>query len=188
MLGKEYNLVTTNPRNEGKVLTDTFLFHSFFMMTMFNQINARIVEKDEINMFRTLQSNIIFWMVWVAEMVVQHFMLFWSSNSITGQAILGMAPLSFGVQVIAIFIGAFSFVIHVLHVKFIPVEKFKIVDDKIGIEADGGNAANQVDKIFGGIKNKLATNGDDDDDDGYQRMKDDVNKQRPQERLSMGSR
>merc|ERR1719375_2943482 len=48
-------------------------------------------------MFRTLQSNIIFWIVWIAEMVVQHFMLFWSSNSVTGQAILGMAPLSFGV-------------------------------------------------------------------------------------------
>ena len=36
ILGKEFNLVTTNPRNEGKVLTDTFVFHTFFMMTMFN--------------------------------------------------------------------------------------------------------------------------------------------------------
>lgn len=44
MIGKEYNLVTTDPRNPGKVLTDTFLFHTFFMMTMFNQINSRIVD------------------------------------------------------------------------------------------------------------------------------------------------
>lgn len=40
------------------------------MMTMFNQINARIVDKDEINMFKTLQSNIIFWIIWIAEMAV----------------------------------------------------------------------------------------------------------------------
>jgi len=37
---------------------------------MFNQINARIVDKDEINMFKTLQSNIIFWIIWIAEMAV----------------------------------------------------------------------------------------------------------------------
>lgn len=36
MLGTPYNLVTTNPRNPAKVKVDTFMFNTFFMMTMFN--------------------------------------------------------------------------------------------------------------------------------------------------------
>lgn len=174
MLGQPYNLVTTNPRNEGKVLTDTFLFHTFFMMTMFNQINARIVDKDEINMFKTLQSNIIFWIIWIAEMAVQHFMLFWSANSITGAAILGMSPISVGIQVIAVAIGAFSFVIHVFHVKFIPIDGFITIDDKIGIEAEAGNAAASIDNIFSVAKSRMVgTAGDDDSDDNYFAYKED---------------
>jgi membrane protein implicated in regulation of membrane protease activity len=93
------------------------------------------------NMFKTLKSNIIFWFIWIAEMVIQHFMLFWSSSSVTGAAILGMAPISVGVQIAAVAIGAFSFVVHVLHVKFLPAESFTALDDKIGIEAEAGNAA-----------------------------------------------
>ena len=68
MIGKEYNLVTTNPRNEGKVFTDTFIFHTFFMMTMFNQMIARTVDKDEPNIFKALPSNLIFWIIWILEM------------------------------------------------------------------------------------------------------------------------
>lgn len=36
MFDKTYNLVTTDPRNDGKLLIDTFIFHTFFMLTMFN--------------------------------------------------------------------------------------------------------------------------------------------------------
>jgi len=141
MLGQPYNLITFDPRNKGKLFTDTFLFHTFFMMTMFNQINARVVDKDEINMFKALQSNIIFWLVWIAEMGVQHFMLFWSTNTDTGRAILGMEPMTWVMQLVSVLIGAFSFVVHVIHVKSIPDTKFKDIDDKIGIEAEAGAAA-----------------------------------------------
>lgn len=168
MIGKEYNLITTDPRNPGKVLTDTFLFHTFFMMTMFNQINARVVDPNEINMMKTLQSNIIFWLVWLGEMALQHVMLFWAANSDTGQAILGMADIGIGLQVIAVVIGAFSFVVHIIHVKFIPVEKFGELDEKLGIESEAGNAVAQIDNIFGGIKGRL-NQDDDDDDDRYNR-------------------
>lgn len=91
-------------------------------------------------MLKTLTNNIIFWIVWLAEMGVQHFMLFWSSNSLTGAAILGMAPITLPMQIIAVVIGAFSLVVHVIHVKFIPVESFITLDDKIGIEKEDGNA------------------------------------------------
>ena len=91
LLGKEYNLVTTNARNEGKVLTDTFVFHTFFMMTMFNQICSRVVDESEPNACKTLGSNPIFWGVWLLEMALQHLMLTWAATSTTGAAITGMA-------------------------------------------------------------------------------------------------
>lgn len=124
LLGKPYNLVTTDPRNPGKVLNDTFIFHTFFMMTMFNQINARTIDENEANVFRTLGGNWIFWLVWVAELLLQQAMLFWASTSATGLAILGMAPLSFELQLLSVVIGALGLGIHALHVKFIPLEHF----------------------------------------------------------------
>jgi magnesium-transporting ATPase (P-type) len=167
MIGKEYNLVTTDPRNPGKVLTDTFLFHTFFMMTMFNQINSRIVDPNDMNMLKTVQSNLIFWFIWLGEMALQHLMLFWASNSETGMAILGMADIGIGLQVISVVIGAFSFVVHVVHVKLIPIDKFAEIDEKLGIESEAGNAVSQIDSIFTVVKGRL--NQDEDDDDDYNR-------------------
>ena len=91
---------------------------------MFNQINARVVDKDEINMVRTLLSNPIFWFIWLAEMVVQHIMLFWAATSDTGKAILGMTDIGFGLQAISVTIGLLSFVVHVIHVKYVPLDVF----------------------------------------------------------------
>lgn len=36
MFGTPYYLVTLDTHNKGKQLVDTFLFHTLFMMTMFN--------------------------------------------------------------------------------------------------------------------------------------------------------
>lgn len=123
MFGKTYNLVTTDPRNEGKVLIDTFIFHTFFMLTMFNQICSRVVEKDEMNVFKTVLSNPIFWVVWAAEMFLEHFMLFWSGTTKTGALILGMGPLPFEVLVISALIGSLSIVMHIIQVN-IPLAPF----------------------------------------------------------------
>ena len=156
MLGEPYNLVTFDPRNKDKLYTDTFLFHTFFMMTMFNQINSRIVDKDEINMFKAIHSNKIFLLVWVVEMAVQHFMLFWSSTTDTGRAILGMEPLSVPLQVISVCIGAFSLVVHVIHVKAVPDKKFGELDEKIAIEDETGAAVALIDNISNSVRGKLS--------------------------------
>jgi len=85
-----------------------------------------------------------------------------------------MSPISIGIQVIAVAIGAFSFVIHVIHVKFIPIDGFITLDDKIGIEAEAGNAAASIDNIFSVAKSRMVgTGGDDDSDDNYLAYKED---------------
>ena len=98
-------------------------------------------------------------------------MLFWSSTSVTGAAILGMAPIGMGLQIIAVVIGAFSIVIHVIHVKFIPVDKFIKLDKKIGIEEMNGQAAGLIDKICSCLKSRVPV-----DDDDYERMDSDGNR------------
>lgn len=92
---------------------DTFIFHSFFMMTMFNQINSRVVEANEWNVFKTICSNPIFWFIWALEMGIQHAMLIWADTG-TGAAILNMSNLEFGALVAAALLGAFSFVVHII--------------------------------------------------------------------------
>jgi magnesium-transporting ATPase (P-type) len=43
MFGYDYNLITTDARNKEKIKMDTFIFLTFFSMTMFNQICCRVV-------------------------------------------------------------------------------------------------------------------------------------------------
>ena len=81
MFNKTYNLITTDGRDEGKVLVDTFIFHTFFMMTMFNQINSRVVDKDDMNVCKTICNNPIFWLIWIAEMGIEHLMIIWSGTT-----------------------------------------------------------------------------------------------------------
>lgn len=40
-----FNLVTEPPRSEGRKVVDTICFHTFILMTLFNQINCRVVER-----------------------------------------------------------------------------------------------------------------------------------------------
>ena len=171
MLGQEYFLLTVNPRDKGKMEADTFIFHTFFWMTMFNQINSRVVDENEANVFKTLLSNWIFWAVWLLEVLLEHVMLVWASTSATGSAILGMTALPPEVLLISVAIGALSLGIHALHVKYIPLTHFEKLDKMIGLDLPQGNAAGKIDNLFSKIKNRVGnTNADDDDDDAYHRM------------------
>jgi len=93
-----YNLVTTPSRRDNaptsKMTMDTIIFNTFFMMNMFNQISCRTLTDDP-NIFKGIISNFnpIFWGVFAAEMLLQHFMLY-AANSKMGGAILGMTALT----------------------------------------------------------------------------------------------
>ena len=41
----------------------TILFHAFVMMTIFNEINARKIKADEINVFKGFFNNIYFLLI-----------------------------------------------------------------------------------------------------------------------------
>lgn len=58
---ESFDLVTAPLREDGKatdrLILDTMCFHTFILMNLFNQINCRVVEANELNVFRTLDPR-----------------------------------------------------------------------------------------------------------------------------------
>lgn len=57
-------------QSTNRLILDTICFQTFVLMNLFNMINCRIVDKDEINIFKTLFNNIYFWIVFIIEIVI----------------------------------------------------------------------------------------------------------------------
>jgi hypothetical protein len=70
---------------------DTICFHTFILMNLFNQINSRVVDANEINVFKTLFNNPLFWLIFAGELVVQHLMVNGGATSILASVLLGTA-------------------------------------------------------------------------------------------------
>jgi hypothetical protein len=54
-----------------RMVLDTMIFHLFVLMNLFNQINCRVLDPKEINIFRSLLNNVYFWIVLIAEVFIQ---------------------------------------------------------------------------------------------------------------------
>ena len=112
-----------NPTN--RLVLDTICFHTFILMNLFNMINCRVVDANQINVFATLFNNAIFWAILIFEVVIQQFMIN-AANTTLGSALLGTAPLTGGQVAICWGFGAFSLVVNVI-LKQIPLVKFSFV-------------------------------------------------------------
>ena len=70
------NLIYTTKRDPisllgtNRLILDTICFHTFVLMNLFNMINCRIVDKDEINVFKSLFNNLYFWIVFILEIII----------------------------------------------------------------------------------------------------------------------
>jgi hypothetical protein len=62
-------------------------------MNLFNQINCRVVDANEINVFATLCNNPTFFVIFAFELIVQHLMIN-AGYSTLGSALIGTAPMS----------------------------------------------------------------------------------------------
>lgn len=105
-----------------------------------------VVEGNEMNVFKTLLSNPIFWLVWVAEMTLQHLLLMWAGLDGKDSKVLNMSALPFVSWIIALALGAFTLVVHIIIVK-IPTGPFEKFEALIGL--DSPHATAFVDKVFG---------------------------------------
>lgn len=111
---------TGNPTN--RLVLDTICFHTFILMNLFNMVNCRVVEADNIDVFSTLFNNSTFWIVFLFEFGIQHLMVN-AAYTTLGSALLGTAPLTSGQTALCWGLGAFSLVVNVI-LKQIPLENF----------------------------------------------------------------
>jgi hypothetical protein len=66
---------------------------------MINQINSRIIDDNELNIFKTLFNNYIFWIVFIFEMALTHGMLFLGQTPF-GRAVLGVTELTWAQYIV----------------------------------------------------------------------------------------
>jgi magnesium-transporting ATPase (P-type) len=97
---KSFNLITTKIRDSNdmptdRLVLDTICFHTFILMNLFNQINCRVVDPNELNVFLTLFNNLTFWVIMAIELGIQHLMIGAASSKL-GSALLGTAVMTEG--------------------------------------------------------------------------------------------
>ena len=114
---KSFNIITAKPRDDtgaptSRLVMDTIIFHSFILMNLFNQINCRVVDAREINVFKTLFNNPIFWVIMAFEFGVQQLMINAGSTTL-GSALLGTAEMTQGQTITCWGFGLFSLVVNV---------------------------------------------------------------------------
>lgn len=122
-----YNLIT-KPLREHDAPTDrmvlnTMIFMTYFLMNMVNQINSRLLGDTEVNPCPTLCNNFIFWVVFLLEMAVTHGMLFLGESSF-GTAVLGVTALSWAQYGVCWGLAILSLPLAILAKKTIPIGPF----------------------------------------------------------------
>ena len=138
---QSFNLVQTPFRNADGSPTDrltlnTICFHTFILMNLFNQINCRVVNPNELNVFKTLFNNGYFWLIFIFEILLQHLFIK-AANSNLGSALLGTAPLTQEMQLTCWLLGATSLLVNLV-LKKIPLANFKFTEG-IDLENDNKN-------------------------------------------------
>lgn len=121
----------------------TLLFQTFMMMNYFNMINCRVLgklpgkkdvddpaavpERRELNMFTRIFDNWWFLIILLAELNLQYFMV---GSDVVGTVFM-TTPLTFGMHLTAILLGATSLGVSVL-AKYTPerwLDKFPTVQE-----------------------------------------------------------
>lgn len=134
-----FNIIYEDLRHEDgtytdRLVMDTIIFHTFILMNLFNQINCRVVDADEYNVFKTIFNNPTFWAVMIFELVVQNWML-WLAHSELGSLLVGTAPLTLSQTIACWCLGAGSLIVYPLS-KLIPLDKLVPITRHLDLEKD----------------------------------------------------
>lgn len=130
---KEKGIEENDPTDKMKL--HTFIFHTFVVMNLFNQINCRVIDEGQKNVFATLFNNYLFWLIFIFEMGLQSFMVYFAPGTKLGSALLQVAPITQGQTITSLCLGVGTIIVCILF-KFIPAEKFQWFVENINLEED----------------------------------------------------
>lgn len=127
-----------NGNATNRLKMDTFVFHTFVLMCLFNQFNCRNIDSKNLNPFSNLQNHLFFILVWGIEVAIQQSMVMYGTDKLSvTAALLGTAHLEVEEHVIAYVLGAFTIVVGVASKK-IPDTAFEWTKS-IGLERSDDN-------------------------------------------------
>ena len=92
-----------------------------------------MIDDKELNVFKTIFNNAIFWLVLLAEMGLTHFMLFLGKSNF-GTAILGVTEMTLVQYIICWVLALLSLPLNIVAKKFIPMKKFEDLNEKVNLE------------------------------------------------------
>lgn len=124
------NLFTTPLRDENNKATarlkmDTFIFHTFILMCLFNQFNCRNIEQENLNPFTNILNHLFFFFIWVVEIAIQQTMVMYGTDEISVvAALLGTGHLRWWEHMTAYILGALTIGVFVA-AKKIPDSAFE---------------------------------------------------------------
>lgn len=137
-----FNIVTTPSRDyetgepAGPLILDTIVFHTLVCMTLFNQVNCRVITPvDNVNLAATLCNNGYFWLLFGLEAAVQQLFVHWASSTLGG-SLLGMSGLTWRQQVVCWVLGVATLAVQIIAKKYVPLGPFGAIAEKIQLEED----------------------------------------------------
>lgn len=133
---------------------DTFIFHTFVLMCLFNQINCRNINSDSLNPFENILNHFGFIFIWVLEVAIQQAMVMYGTDELSvAAALLGTAHLSTEEHIIAYALAAVTIGVGI-GAKKIPNSAFEWTKTVIGLERTDDNDV--LSKLHGVFKKRLA--------------------------------
>lgn len=155
-----------DPKTEqgtNRLIMDTFIFHTFVLMNLFNMINARASNPDSLNIFDGITNAKWFVIVLIIEFVIQQTMINYGSQDLSIVAVLfGTGELSTVQNIIAYVLGVLTIPIGIGSKK-IDIKKF---DFTIKWTLESDPQANKIAKEqWANIVGKFKAG-----DDGYQNL------------------
>lgn len=123
-----FNLVSEplrNPiNNEGtnRMKLNTMIFYTFILMNLFNQINCRSLNKDNINVFDKIQTNFVF----IAVVLLEFFVTYWmvrGGETLFISSITGTAEITGAMHATCWILGASVLIVNII-IKKTPLEIF----------------------------------------------------------------
>ena len=145
-----FNIVTEPLRNPldnagtDRMKLNTILFYTFALMSLFNQINCRSLDRDNLNVFDKIQTNFVFILVVLIEFIITYWMVRGGESHLLS-SIIGTAPITRAMHVTCWVLGASVLLVNII-IKKIPLDVFMLFGENVDLETSKHD--DPVNKIF----------------------------------------